>query len=53
MNETDETDDELRDDINLRNVLILMTCVTKDDDKFYPQILLEVFFVKEKHGNNI
>ena len=41
------TDDELPEDIALKNVLILMTCIIKDDGKFYPQMLLEeVLFVK-------
>ena len=35
------TDDKLPDDITFKNVLILMTCVIKDDDKFYPQPFLE------------
>ena len=36
-----DTDDELSDDINFKNIVILMTCVIKDDDKFYPQLFLE------------
>ena len=32
------TDDELQEDIALKNAVISMTCVTKDDVKFYPQI---------------
>ena len=40
-----ETDDVLPDDIALKNVVILMTCVLKDDDKFYTKI----FSVKELH----
>ena len=35
-----DKDDELPDDITLKNVVILLTCVIKDG-KFYPQILLE------------
>ena len=31
-----DTDDKLPDDINLKNVVILMTCVIKYDGKFYP-----------------
>ena len=31
-----DTDDKLPDDINLKNVVILMTCVIKRDGKFYP-----------------
>ena len=42
-----DTDDKLPDDITLKNVVILMTCVVKDDDKFYPQLLLEeILFLK-------
>ena len=36
-----DTDDKLPDDITLKNAVILMTCVIKDDGKFYPQIFLE------------
>ena len=35
------TDDKLPDDITLNKILILMTCVIKDEDKYYPQIFLE------------
>ena len=31
-----DTDDKLPDNINLKNVVILMTCVIKHDGKFYP-----------------
>ena len=34
-------DDKLSDDTILKNALILMTCFIKDDDKFYPKLLLE------------
>ena len=30
-----DTDDKLPDNITLQNAVILMTCVIKDDDKFY------------------
>ena len=33
-----DMDDKLLDDITLNNVVILMTCIIKDDDKFYPQL---------------
>ena len=33
--------DELPDNITLKNVVILMTCVIKDCDKCYPQLFLE------------
>ena len=36
-----DTDQKLSDDITLKNVVILMACVIKDDDDFYPQIFLE------------
>ena len=36
-----EADDKLSDDGTLKNAVILITCVTKNDDKFYPQIFLE------------
>ena len=40
-------DDKLPDDITLKTVMMLMTYVTKDDDKFYPPVLLEeAFFFK-------
>ena len=32
---------KLPDDITLKNVMILTTCVIKDDGKFYPQLFLE------------
>ena len=41
-----DTDDKLPDDITLKNVVILMTCIIKNYGKFYPQIFLEeAFFV--------
>ena len=36
-----KTDDEFRDSITLKNVVILMTCVIKNYNKFYSQIFLE------------
>ena len=36
-----ETDDKLPDDISFKNILILMTCVIKDADRFYPELFLE------------
>ena len=36
-----DMDDQLLDDITFKNVVILMTCVIKDDGKFYPQLFLE------------
>ena len=36
-----ETNDKFSDDITLNNVVILITCVLKVDNKFYQQIFLE------------
>ena len=36
-----ETDDKLPNDITLKNVKTLITCVTKNGDKLYSQIFLE------------
>ena len=33
--------DKFPNDITLKNAVILMTCVIKDDHKFYPQLFLE------------
>ena len=42
-----DTDEKLPDDISLKNVVIPMTCVIKDDSKFYPQTIFEeALFVK-------
>ena len=42
-----DTDDKLPDDITLKNVVILITCVIKDNGKSYLQIFLEkALFVK-------
>ena len=41
-----ETDDNLADDVTLKSVVILNTCVMKNGDKFYPQIFLEEAFVE-------
>ena len=41
------TDDKLLGDNTLQNVVILMTCVIRDDGKFYPQLFLdEALFLK-------
>ena len=32
--------DDFPDDITLKDVVILITCVTKYGDKFYPQLFL-------------
>ena len=36
-----DRDNKLPDYITLRNVVILITCATKDNAKFYPQIFLK------------
>ena len=36
-----DTDDKLPDEVTLKNVVILMICVIKDNGKFYPQIFLK------------
>ena len=41
-----ETDDKLPDDITFKNDVILMTCVIKDDDRFYPQLFLEEEWIR-------
>ena len=33
-----DTDDKLPDGITLKNIVILMTCVIKNNGKFYPEI---------------
>ena len=35
-----DTDDKLLDDITLKVVVTLMTCVIKNGGKFYPQLFL-------------
>ena len=42
-----DSGDKLPDDITVKNVVILITCIIKDDGKFNPQIfLVEALFVK-------
>ena len=36
-----DTDDKQLGDITFKNVAILITCVLKDDGKFYPPLFLE------------
>ena len=36
-----DIDSKLPDDITLKNVVVLMTCVIKEGNRFYPQIFLE------------
>ena len=36
-----ETHFKMPDDITLKNVVILITCVIKDGENFYPQLFLE------------
>ena len=33
------TNDKLQDHIFLKNIVILITCIIKDDGKFYPQLI--------------
>ena len=35
------TDNKLPDDINFKNVVMLMACIVKGDDRFYQQLFLE------------
>ena len=48
-----DTDDKVLDEIIFKNVVILMACVIKGDDKFYPKIFLEEALHLNKHDNNI
>ena len=42
-----DTDDKLPDDITFKNVVVLMTCVIRDGNKFYSQIFSEeILYVK-------
>ena len=42
-----DADDKLSNDIIFKNIVILITCVITDDNKFYLQLLLEeALFVK-------
>ena len=42
-----DIDDKLLHDITFKNIAILMTCVVKDDGKFYLQLFLqEALFLK-------
>ena len=36
-----DTGDKLTNNVALKNVVILIKCVTTDDGRFYPQIFLE------------
>ena len=38
---TVDTDDKFPDDVIVKNVVILMKCVVKDDGKFHPQLSFE------------
>ena len=42
-----DTDNELPDDITIKNVVIIIICIIKDDGKFY------VLSVKNKFGGDI
>ena len=45
-----ETENKLPDDTTLKNVVVLITCVTKNGDKFYPQLFLEVLVASKFSG---
>ena len=36
-----KTDNRLPEYITLKHVVVLITCHVKDDDKFYPEVILE------------
>ena len=40
-----DTGDKLADEVTIDNVVILVSSVIKDDDKFYPQLLEEALVV--------
>ena len=44
-----DMDAELLEDIAFKNVMILMTCPKKDDDKYYPQIFLRKHYMLNKY----
>ena len=41
-----DTDHKVADNSTLKNFVILMTCVIKEDSKFYPQLFLEEALLK-------
>ena len=41
-----DTDDRLSDEVSLKNVVISISCVIKDTDKFYPQLFLSINSIK-------
>ena len=45
-----ETENKLPHDTTLKNVVVLITCVTKNGDKFYPQLFLEVLVASKFSG---
>ena len=40
--------EKLSNDTTLKNVVILITCVIEDSDKFYPHIFLDEALVAQK-----
>ena len=44
-----DSDDKMSDYITFKNVVILMTCVMKDGNKFYLQLFLEEASYDEKN----
>ena len=41
------TDNKLADEVTLKNFVILISFVIKDDDKFYPQLFLKELLVQQ------
>ena len=48
-----ETNDILPDVITLKNIVILITCILKNNDKFHPELFLEEESQMNKYGNNM
>ena len=50
-----DTDDKLSEDATLKNVVILMTCVIKDNGKIYSQLFLgeALFFNKTRDKKEV
>ena len=41
-----DTDGRLSDEVSLKNVVISISCVIKDPDKFYPKLFLSINSIK-------
>lgn len=50
MTETENKLPDARCQITLKNVVVLITCVTKNGDKFYPQLFLELLVASKFSG---